>query len=161
MAKSFNRKKWDQTDDPIPMIDHLEDRGCMMDFTSLVDVFLIRIWREVSDVTLRQVLDDWFGTGATTVTQDEANAAAEKRVDELTQQLRDLDADSTEYLEVSRQIELGKALLVFDGSGFSETVIGVCQSMSAVASDPERERKWQADTIRGLFDFDYNPPDDE
>ena len=36
----------------------------------------------------------------------------------------------------------------------------VCQSMSAVAIDRDHDRKWQANTIRGLFDFDYNPPDE-
>ena len=160
MARSLSRKKWDQTDDPTPLIDHLADRGCTLDFTPLVDVFLIRVWREVTDDTLRQVLHEWFGTGQTALDQDEANAAAEDRIKALKKQLRGLDSDSTEHLEVSRQIKLGEALLVFDGCGFDETMIGVCQSMSAVADDPERERKWQAHTIRGLFDFDYNPPDE-
>jgi hypothetical protein len=32
--------------------------------------------------------------------------------------------------------------------------------MAAIAENPAKERKWQANTIRALFDFSYNPPED-
>ena len=160
MAKKLNRKQWDETADPIPMVEHLADRECTMDFTQLIDVFLIRVWRELSDPVFRQVLDEWFDTGQTAVTQDEANTAAEKRVKELKKQLKKLKPKSSEHSKALRQIELGKSLLCFLGSGFEETVTEVCDGMANVAKDPAKERRWQADTIRALFDFDYTPPAD-
>ena len=160
MAKKFSRTQWNETDDPIPMLEHLADCECTMDFTQLIDIFMIRIWREVSDPEFRLVLYEWYGTGQTDLTQDEANSAAEARVKELSKQLKGLKSKSEEHGEVSRQIELGKSLLCFTGSGFEETITEVCQSMATVAKDPAKESKWQADTIRGLFDFDYIPPEE-
>ncbi len=160
MARLLNQKQWNESDDPVPMLKHLVRRGCTMDFTPLVDLFLIRVWRRVSDSTLRQVLYEWFGTGQTNLTQDEVNVAAEMRINELKKQLRNLDPSRSEHREVSHQIKLGSSLLVFDGTGFEETVTAVSRSMAAVADNPTRELKWQADTIRRLFDFDYIPPDE-
>lgn len=158
MPRSLKRKQWEDSDDPEPLISHLGRRGCTLDFTLLADVLLIRVWREVKDETFRQVLHCWLGTEETDLTQDEANDAAEDHLQELQDQLDDVDRDSAEYGVLSRQIELGQALLVFEGSGFEETMTDLCRSMASVAADPEKERKWQADTIRGLYDFDYVAP---
>ena len=154
----MNRKQWDESDDPIPMVRHLAGRGCTLDFTCLVDLFLIRVWRKVSDPAFRQVLHEWFGAGPTELTQDQANAAAAARIKELQKQSRQLDQGSPEHRHIKHQIELGKSLLVFEGCGYEETITEVCRSMIAVSDDPARERRWQASTIRALFDFDYHAP---
>ena len=160
MARELKRKLWDETDDPVPMIEHLGRRGCTLDFTPFADVLLIRVWRRVRDETFRQVMYDWLGTGQTKLTQDEANAAAEDRIKVLLKTRARLKPDSAERIDITHEIKLGKSLLVFDGAGFEETMIDLCQSMAAVAQNPAKERKWQADTIRALFDFAYNPPED-
>ncbi len=160
MAHELKRKQWDETDDPVPMIEHLGRRGCTLGFTPLADVLLIRVWRRVTDETFRQVMYDWLGTGQTKLTQDEAIAAAEDRIKVLSKKLARLEPDSAEHIDITYEIKLGKSLLVFDGAGFEETMIDLCQSMAAIADNPAKERKWQADTIRGLFDYAYNPPED-
>ena len=161
MARELKRKQWDETDNPVPMIEHLGRRGCTLGFTPLADVLLIRVWRRVTDETFRQVMYDWFGTGQTTLTQDEANAAAEDRINVLSKKLATVKPGSVEHIDITNEIKLGKSLLVFDGAGFEETIIDLCQSMAAIADNPTKERKWQADTIRALFDFAYIPPEDK
>ncbi len=160
MAGGLKRKQWDETDDPVSMIEHLGRRGCTLGFTPLADVLLIRVWRRVRDETLRQVMYDWFGTGQTKLTQDEANAAAEDRINVLSKKLARLKPNSAEHIDIAQEIRFGKSLLVFNGAGFEETMIDLCQSMAAIAENPAKERKWQANTIRALFDFSYNPPED-
>lgn len=160
MAIELKRKQWDEADDPVPMIEHLGRRGCTLGFTPLADVLLIRVWRRVTDETFRQMMYDWFGTGQTKLSQDEANAAAQSRIKVLSKKLARLKPDSDEYIDIANEIKLGNALLVFEGAGFEETMIDLCLSMAAIADSPAKERKWQADTIRGLFDFAYNPPED-
>jgi len=160
MASELKRKQWDETDDPVPMIEHLGRRGCTLGFTPLADVLLIRVWRRVTDETFRQVMYDWFGTGQTKLTQDQANAAVEDRIKALSKKQARFKPGSTEHIEITHEINLGKALLVFDGAGFEETMSDLCHWMAAIADNPAKERKWQADTIRGLFDFAYDPPED-
>jgi hypothetical protein len=108
MATDLKLEQWDESDDPVPMIEHLGRRDCTLDFTPLADVLLIRVWRRVRDETLRQVMYEWFGTGQTKLTQDEANAAAADRIKVLSKKLGRLKPGSTEHSEITSEIKLGR-----------------------------------------------------